>query len=61
MRYHFSDREVAFKFYNLYGCINGFFGRKYHVVKNKDDENVQQTFVCHREFVSDSKNINNLS
>lgn len=61
MRYHFLDREVEFNFYNLYGYVNEFFGRKCRVVNNKDDEIVQQTFVCHRDFVSDSKNINSLS
>jgi len=49
MRYHFPDRLVAFKFYNLYGCVRGFSGRRSRVVKNKDGDVVQQTFVCHRE------------
>jgi hypothetical protein len=49
MRYHFQDRLVAFKFYNLYGCVRGFSGRKSRVVKNRDGDVVQQTFVCHRE------------
>ncbi|KEH38360.1 hypothetical protein MTR_2g069720 [Medicago truncatula] len=33
MRYHFPDRLVAYKFYNLYGCVWGFAGRKSRAVK----------------------------
>ncbi|KEH25381.1 FAR1 DNA-binding domain protein [Medicago truncatula] len=49
MMYHFSDRLVAFKFYNMYSCVCGFEGRRCRFVKNKDDDVIQQTFVCHRE------------
>jgi len=61
MMYHFPDREFAFKFYNMYGCVHGFAGRNSRVVKNKDDDVVQQTFVCHREGHRDARNDNNRS
>jgi len=38
MRYHFPDRLVAYKFYNLYGCVRGLAGRRSRVVKNKDGD-----------------------
>jgi hypothetical protein len=59
MMYHFPDRLVAFKFYNMYGCVHGFAGRRSRVVKNKDGEVIQQAFVCHREGHRDARNVNN--
>lgn len=56
MRYHFPDREVAFLFYNWYGCSHGFAGRKSRVVRNVNREIVQQTFICHREGFRVEKN-----
>ncbi|XP_039690635.1 protein FAR1-RELATED SEQUENCE 5-like [Medicago truncatula] len=58
MMYHFPDRVVAFKFYNMYGCAHGFAGRRSRVVKNKDGDVIQQSFVCHREGLRDARNLN---
>jgi len=61
MMYHFLDRVVAFKFYNMYVCLHGFAGRRSRVVKNKDGNVIQQTFVCHREGHRYARNDNNPS
>jgi len=53
MRYHFPDREIAFMFYNWYGCLHGFAGRKSRVVRNTNGLIVQQTFRCHRDGIMD--------
>jgi hypothetical protein len=55
MRCHFPDREVAFMFYNWYGCLHGFAGRKSKMVRNSNGEIIQQTFLCHREGIRDEK------
>lgn len=55
MRYHFSDREVAFMFYSFYACLNGFAGRRSRNVRNVNRQIVRQTFLCHREGIRDDK------
>jgi hypothetical protein len=60
-RYHFPDREVACMFYNWYGCLHGFAARKSRVVRNRDGEVIQQTFLCHREGKREEKYINSTS
>ncbi|KEH15734.1 FAR1 DNA-binding domain protein, partial [Medicago truncatula] len=52
-------RVVAFKFYNMYGCVHGFACRRSRVVKNKDRDVIQQAFVYHREGLWDARNVNN--
>ncbi|RHN81800.1 putative transcription factor FAR family [Medicago truncatula] len=61
MRYHFPDREVAFMFYNWYGCFHGFAARKSRLIRNINGEVVQQTFLCHREGIREEKYINSTS
>lgn len=55
MRYHFSDTHVAFMFYNWYGSSHGFAAWKSRVVRNKNLDVIQQSFVCHREGFRDEK------
>jgi len=61
MMNHFSDRVAAFNFYNMYGCVHGFADRRSRVVKNNDDDAIQQTFICHREGRRDVRDDNNLA
>jgi len=61
MRYHFLDREVAYMFYNWYGCLHGFAARKSRVVRNRNGVVVQQIFLCHREGMREEKYINSTS
>jgi hypothetical protein len=61
MRFHFLDLEVAFMFYNWYGCFHGFAARKSRVIRNIKGEVVQQIFPCHREGVREEKYINSTS
>ncbi|CAK8540947.1 unnamed protein product [Lathyrus sativus] len=42
-------------FYNWYGCIHEFAGRKSKMVMNVNGEVIQQTFLCHRESARDDK------
>lgn len=49
MSFSFANVRIAFSFYNWYANLNGFGARKSNVLKNKDGEIVQQTFVCFRE------------
>ncbi|CAK8531748.1 unnamed protein product [Lathyrus sativus] len=42
-------------FYNWYGCIHGFAGRKSKMVRNVNGKVVQQTFLCHRKDTRDDK------
>ncbi|CAI8605832.1 unnamed protein product [Vicia faba] len=42
-------------FYNWYGCINGFAGRKSKMVRNVNGEVILQTFLCHREGARDDR------
>jgi len=55
MRYHFPNREVAFVFYNWYGCLHGFSGRKSLVVRNINSQIIQQIFLFYREGTSDDR------
>lgn len=48
-RYDFADLEVAYLFYCWYGRVNGFSPRKDRVVRKKNGDILQQTFVCSRE------------
>ncbi|KAJ1418496.1 Zinc finger, PMZ-type [Sesbania bispinosa] len=47
LKHDFSDREVAFKFYNWYAKVKGFAARKDRIGK-KGDMVVRQTFVFYR-------------
>jgi hypothetical protein len=49
LQYDFPNREVAFTFYNWYGQMHGFSARKNRIRRNKDQEVVQQEFVCYRQ------------
>lgn len=55
MRYHFSDHEIVFMFYNWYDCLHGFAGRKSRVVRNTIGLIVQQTFLCRRDGIMDDR------
>ncbi|TKY53899.1 FAR1-RELATED SEQUENCE 5 [Spatholobus suberectus] len=45
----FISLEMAYKFYYWFASMNGFGARKSKVVKNKNGETLQQTFVCYRQ------------
>jgi len=45
----FRNLEVAYSFYCWFAKINGFAVRKGHVIKDKNGDVVQQTFVCNLE------------
>ncbi|KAJ1423163.1 FAR1 DNA-binding domain [Sesbania bispinosa] len=47
--YHFGSRDVAFDFYDMYAKKKGFAARRWNVVKNKNGEVSQQTFVCFKQ------------
>ncbi|CAJ2664161.1 protein FAR1-RELATED SEQUENCE 5-like [Trifolium pratense] len=49
LQYDFPNREVAFTFYNWYSRMHGFSARKNRIRRNKDQEVVQQEFVCYRQ------------
>jgi hypothetical protein len=55
MRYHFLDLDVAYTFYNWYASFHGFAARKSKVMRNVKGQITQQTFVCYRQGVRDSK------
>ena len=48
MRYHFPDL-VAYMFYNWYASSQGFPARKSHVMRNRNGDVLQQTFLRHKE------------
>lgn len=45
-KFRFGSLEVAYKFYCWFEKMNGFAVRKDQIVKNKNGEVLQQTFVC---------------
>ncbi|KAJ1428168.1 Zinc finger, PMZ-type [Sesbania bispinosa] len=49
MKFHFSNIECAFQFYNWFGKRRGFSARRGKERKDKNEEIVEKTFFCHRE------------
>lgn len=61
MRVHFPNLVVAFLFYNWYGSVRGFSGRKSKILWNSNGLSIQQTFMCHREGYKSQQNLNRLN
>ncbi|XP_058775058.1 protein FAR1-RELATED SEQUENCE 5-like [Vicia villosa] len=55
MKYHFPNVEVAFMFYNWYAGLRGFAARKNKILRNKNGEATQQTFLCYRQGYREEK------
>lgn len=58
-RYDFGDLEAAYLFYSWYGRMNGFSVRKSRVVKSRNGEKLQQTFVCSCEGFREDNGLTN--
>ncbi|XLT01154.1 hypothetical protein HN51_050505 [Arachis hypogaea] len=59
MMCHFSDRSVAFLFYNLYAKMNDFTVRKNKTRRNVRNEVTQQEFVCFQQGFRGMGSVNN--
>ncbi|KEH39556.1 FAR1 DNA-binding domain protein [Medicago truncatula] len=59
MKFHFPNIAVAYAFYNWYARMNGFSARRRKVRRNKNNEIIQQIFVCYRQGFREKKLENN--
>jgi hypothetical protein len=59
MKFHFPNIAVAYTFYNWYARMNGFSARRSKVRRNKNNEIIQQIFVCYRQGFREKKLENN--